>query len=133
MVILPLVSEEEVEVVDVVDIETIVQCICPLEVHTVCRTSCSRSFSKIRLVARERLAETCGVREVDTELRLEGKVLIKVHLCKYSREHLVFLVSQRVVLKPFKRILALAFPCTVIDRCKRSVSLVRIPVREHEP
>ena len=72
------------------------------------------------------------MREVHTELRLEHKVLVEIHLSEHCREHLVLLVLERIVLKPFERVLTLSVPCSVINRSKRSVSLVRVPVRKHE-
>ena len=125
-------TEQEIEIMDIVDIETICQRIRQLQVQTVARASCRASLSEIWSIVRERLAEACRMREVHTELRLEHEVLVKSKFGKDSREQFVFLVSQRIVRQPLQRILARALPCTVIDRCQGSVRLVRVPVWLHE-
>ena len=103
-------TEEEVEIMDIVDIETICQCIRQLQVQTVTRASGCTSLSEIWSIVRERLAEACRMREVHTELRLEHEVLVKSEFGKDSREQFVFLVSQRVVRQPLQRVLARALP-----------------------
>ena len=50
------------------------------------------------------------MREVHTELRLEHKVLIQVQFSKDSREYLILLIGERIVCKPFHRILAVSLP-----------------------
>ena len=55
------------------------------------------------------------MREVDAELGLEDKIPVQVHLSEHRREHLIFLESDRVVLKPLKRVLYLTFQSTVVD------------------
>ena len=107
-------TEEEVEVMGVVNVETISQGIRKLQIETVARASCSASLSEIRSIVRERLAEACRMREVHTELRLEHEVLVKGEFSKDCREQLVFLVSQRIVRQPLHRVLARALPGAVI-------------------
>ena len=53
MIVLPLVSEEEVQVMDIIDVQPVVQGIGPLEVHSVCRTAGSRADSLVRRIAWE--------------------------------------------------------------------------------
>ena len=53
MIVLPLVSEEEVQVMDIVDVQPVVQGIGPLEVHSVCRTAGSRADALVRRIAWE--------------------------------------------------------------------------------
>ena len=103
-------TEEEVEIMDVVDIETICQRIRQLQVQTVARASGRASLSEIWSIVRERLAEACRMREVHTELRLEHEILVKSEFGKDSREQFVFLVSQRVVRQPLQRVLTRALP-----------------------
>ena len=53
MIVLPLVSEEEVQVVDIIDVQPVVQGIGPLEVHSVCRAARSRADALVRRIAWE--------------------------------------------------------------------------------
>ena len=103
-------TKKEVEIMKVIEIEAICQCIGPLKVKAVHRTAGSRTLTLVWSIAWERLAETCRMREVNTELSLEDKILIDVHLGKHSREDLVLLVRKWVVLEPLERVLALSLP-----------------------
>ena len=113
-------------------VEKIVGSVGDCEVGNSARCTARCTLVIVTHEAGERLHIGCRVREIDTELRTQDKVLYGRILGVKHAYSLVLLKVHRVVLEPLNGVVSAACPATVFRRSYRTVLVVGVPVREHK-
>ena len=127
-----LLTQHHVERMDIVQGETVVSRSGLCQVDGITALTSRSTLSVIWRETWERLEERCRMGEIGTELSTDSQILYRIDFSIHGREHLIFLVLDRIHAHVNDRVLAGSCPVACSKWSQTAILCVWIPVRQHE-